>query len=142
MRAIRYAVVTVVCLGALWTLWYNSLFHVFWQFDHLEQRAKRRITGTQLQAWALNLLEQYPTTVTNDTPDVSDLGTNFPRQLLGLYHRTPYIRINQYTNFESYVLLMWGGGMIGHCGFEIGSTNFIGRGHAWQPGVYFWRDSH
>lgn len=142
MRAIHYTVVTVVCLGALWILWYNSIFNVYWQFDLLEQHAKTGITGDQLQSWALNLLERHPTTVTNTSPDISDLGANFPRQLLGLYHHPPYIQINKHTDTPTYVLVMWGGGMIGHRGFEIGATNFIGRGHAWQPGMYFWRDSH
>ena len=46
------------------------------------------------------------------------------------------------TNSPGSVMLMWGGGFIGHCGFEIGPTNFISYrdGHKWKDGVYFWTD--
>lgn len=115
----------------------------YWQFDHLEQNAKRRITAPQLQSWATSLLAQHPP----GHAKVADLGTNFPRQLLGLYHRPPGIIIYESRTNDSglempaYVRLTWGGGFIGHCGFEIGPTNFFSyvRGTKWSDGVYFWR---
>ena len=99
------------------------------------------ITPTQLQTWAVQLLA---ISHTNTAPKVSELGTNFPSQLLGFYHQPPYIQIQEaLTNSPGSVLLAWGGGLIGHCGFEIGPTNFVSyRDHkrAWQSGVYFWSD--
>lgn len=114
---------------------------IFYSFDHLERNARKVITPAALQAWATNLLAHPPAT---DTPKVSELGTNFPRQLLGLYHTPPYISIRHpSSNAPGSVFLMWGGGMIGHCGFEIGASNFLGfRGEQWQgyAGVNFWSD--
>jgi hypothetical protein len=139
MRPLRYGILIASSLGALW---YVLPFRVFWSFDHIEQHAKKVITAAELQAWATNLLTRYPT---NSTPRVSELGTNFPPQLLGLYRHSPYVQISEEesTNNPACVYLMWGGGMIGHCGFEIGETNFVSyRSHAraWQPGVYFWSE--
>lgn len=113
----------------------------FWSFDHIERHARNEITGSELQKWALNLMRQYPKG-TNLWP--SKMGTNFPAPLLGLYHAPPSIMVYETTtNYPASVLLMWGGGVIGHCGFEIGSTNLVCRrdnARAWQPGVYFWSE--
>jgi hypothetical protein len=107
-------------------------------FNNLERNAKRVITGTQLQTWAVGLLSAYPT---NSSPRVSELGTNFPPQLLSLYHRPPSIGVYQAdTNWGGHVQLLWGGGFIGVCGFDIGATNYVScyaHARAWQPGVYF-----
>ena len=140
MRALQI----IVVVGVLTTLYFIFIWptqRLFRSFDNLERNAKHVITGTQLQAWATDLLTTWPT---NATPRVSQMGTNFPAQLLGLYHNPPYIQIQQAdTNSPASVYLMWGGGMIGHCGFEIGPTNFVSyrsNARAWQPGVYFWND--
>src|SRR4051812_4419070 len=47
-------------------------------FDKLESDAHKVITGPELQAWALALLERYRATT---SLTVSQLGTNFPQQL-------------------------------------------------------------
>jgi hypothetical protein len=137
-RVLLYVVVSLIFLTGLW---YMLPFRVYRAFDHIEQRAKKRITANELQAWATNLLA-HP--LTNLNPSVSELGTNFPKQLRSLYRHPPYIQVNEATtNYPAYVYLMWGGGLIGHCGFEIGPTNYVSyRSHArtWQPGVYFWSD--
>ena len=117
---------------------------LIWSFDHLEQHAKRRITGLELQLWATNLIAHHSAGLVK----VSELGTNFPQQLLGLYHRPPDIMIYEPLTNDlgqiqpAFVTLFWGCGMIGHCGFEIGPTNFSGyrATKAWQGGVYFWKD--
>jgi hypothetical protein len=112
-----------------------------WQFSQLERNARRKITAAELQTWATNLFVAIPT---NASPTVSELGANFPPQLLRLYHRPPYIQIQEPTSAApASVFLMWGGGVIGHAGFEIGPTNFVSyrrNARAWQPGVYFWSD--
>jgi len=141
VRALRYGIVIVVCLGALW---YVLPFRVFWQFDHIEQHAKKVITGTQLQNWGSQILAEHPV-----PPGEylilrsSELRTPLPQSLLGLYRNPPTIFVYETTtNAPGYLMLMWGGGFIGHCGFEIGPTNFVGsRGkHKWQDGVYFWNE--
>jgi hypothetical protein len=114
-----------------------------WQYDHLEQNARKVITGPELQAWATNVLAQYPT---NDGPMESVLGTNFPQQLRGLdpKHGPGIVIYDGYTkdgntNSPRWISVHWGSGFLGHCGFEIGPTNFHGAGHEWQPGVYFYK---
>lgn len=110
-----------------------------WQFARLERNARKVITPTQLQDWAVNLIATKPT---NLTPSVSELATNFPAALLRLYYQPPYIRVQEVTTESpGSVLLMWGGGMIGNCGFEIGPTNFVSdrkTAREWQSGVFFW----
>ena len=139
MRALRY---TIILLVSLAVVWYVLPFRLFWSFDHIEQHARKVITGTELQEWAEKTLAQYP-----KPPDGyailrnSELATPLPRPLLGLYHNPPDIFVYETTtNSPGYVMLMWGGGMIGHCGFEIGPTNFVSNRakHKWQDGVYFW----
>jgi hypothetical protein len=113
-----------------------------WQFDHMEQNARKMITGAELQTWATDLLAHYPS---NTTLRVSELGTNFPQQLRRLAPKLgPGISIVERfdTNSPAWVRLYWGSGFLGASGFEIGPTNFAGfdpKGHAWQPGVYFYK---
>ena len=113
-----------------------------WQFDHLEKNAKKTITAAELQTWATNLLAQYPSNATASVRP-SELGTNFPERLLKLYHRPPSVFIFSPTADwpVPHLSITWGGGFIGHTGFEIGPTNFPGwRGtNIWAPGVYFFK---
>ena len=111
-------------------------------FDHLEQNARKVIAGSELQAWAVQVVAQYPAP-TNGYMDLrlSDLAAPLPKPLLGLYHRPPDVYVYETAKDDpGHVRLIWGGGLMGHCGFEIGPTNFVGRGHPWQPGVYFWSE--
>jgi hypothetical protein len=120
-----------------------------WQFDHLEQNARKKITGPELQTWATRLLDEYPTMQSNSLW-ASQLHTNFPPQLRGLAPRIgPHVFVLVYdddTNQPPFVNLSWGSGFLGASGFYVGRTNFtadaIGNNrtcHAWQPGVYFYR---
>lgn len=105
-------------------------------FDRLEDRAKKAITAAELQVWATSVLANPPA---SPNPRVSDFGTNFPKALLDLDEYKPYISIRPVADSSpGMVTLMWGSGFLGHCGFDIGDTNFA-RGDAWQPGVYFWK---
>lgn len=137
-------VVLVIMLCVLVVLYFTVVWPIqklFWSFDHLERNAKQVITAAQLQTWATGLLANAPT---NTTLKIKDLGTNFPAQLVGLFRRPPDIAIHQAdANQLSCVFLVWGGGLIGNCGFEIGQTNFVSHrpnARAWQPGVYFWSE--
>ena len=114
-----------------------------WQFEHLEQNARRVVTGAQLQAWANNLLARHPEP--NTSLKGSELGSDFPKQLLDLAPRLgPSICVYEKDD-NNYpvpcVHVYWGSGMLGARGFEIGPTNFVSiqPSHAWQPGVYFYR---
>jgi hypothetical protein len=115
-----------------------------WQFDHLECNARRVITGPELQRWATNLLA-HPPESTYSSIRMSQLGTNFPERLRGLAPKLgPHVFLYEAegTNSPAWVMIGWGSGFLGHCGFEIGPTNFVSRrpSRAWQPGVYFWND--
>jgi hypothetical protein len=111
-------------------------------FDHLESSVKAVITASELQVWATNLLAQYPTDASIINPAM--LGTNFPVQLLGISPVLgPYISIlhsqDDESNDTSCVIIDWGGGILGHAGFMVGSTNFSRiSDHKWQEGVYFY----
>jgi hypothetical protein len=136
----RKVIINLMWLAAIsLTLWYVLPFRLYWLFDRIERHAKKAISGAELQAWATNLLAHSSI---NTTPEVSELGTNFPRQLLRVFDEPPIIKIHEETtNSQANICLMWGGGIIGHCGFDIGATNFIGnRGNKWNDGVYFWSE--
>jgi hypothetical protein len=123
-----------MCLVAVWyVLWYVLPFRLSWSFNHIERNAKKVMSGAQLQSWAMNLIAQSST---NSTPRVSELGTNFPGQLLRVFDDPPFIKIHkETTNSPANICLLWGGGIIGHCGFDVGSTNFVSnRGHKWKDG--------
>ena len=116
-------------------------------FSHLEANAKRVAAGDDLQKWGRNLLREYPSPQL--CIDASRLGTNFPQQLLQLYHVPPtVVTYEPITNEQGLVVrpgfckIIWGGGVIGHCGLVIGETNFpnLMGWHEWQPGVYFWSE--
>jgi hypothetical protein len=135
------AVVLLVCVAAY-------LFEgckPVWQFDHLERNARKVIAGAELQTWATNLLAHPPESPYSSI-SMSQLGTNFPVRLRGLAPKLgPHVFLYEPdgTNSPGSVLVGWGSGFLGHCGFEIGPTNFVSgrRAHAWQPGVYFWNDN-
>jgi hypothetical protein len=116
------------------SLLFVSLAIYGWRVGHPEERARELITGAELQAWAANLMLQYPT---NAGFSISELGTNLPPQLLGLDCDYPNITITRGPIASSdQVVLRWR-----RYGFDIGSTNFVSRSYNarfWQPGVYFW----
>ena len=133
-------VILLVCAAAIW---FSPTCRLIRSFDHLEQNARKSITGSELQAWVVQVVAQYPAP-TNGYMRVrrSELIAALPKPLSDLYHNPPDIFVYETaTNSPGHVRLVWGGGMIGHCGFDIGPTNFISAGHRWQDGVYFWSDS-
>lgn len=120
-------------------------------FDTFEDRARNAVTGPELQAWATSLLARQPANSNRNGGqirlDVSGLGADFPKQLLELF---PGVSPRFYyeaggEDHPGWITIDWGGGRMGHTGFDIGATNFTDqpkkRGHAWQPGVYFWKEA-
>jgi len=123
-------------------VWFSPTCRIITSFDNFERNARKVITGPELAAWGNGLLQKYPT---NTTLRLRDLGTNFPPQLRTLVATELGPRIVVYeplTNQPPWVMVYWGSGFLGHCGFEIGSTNFTGSlaHHRWQDGVYSWND--
>lgn len=112
-------------------------------FANLERNARKVITAEQLQVWATNLVAVYQT---NDYPSFTpgDLGTNFPKQLLGLSPREPFVQVFPPSGPDSpgTVIVAWGAGATyGERGFIIGPPGLSGsqRANEWKPGVYFFR---
>lgn len=98
-----------------------------------EKYAKRAVTGDELQAWALKVLAD---------PENEKLKTNYPPQLRNLYSGSPpqvWVFNTNSTVSTPWVSLVWGH-VDWASGFEIGATNYVGTGHKWQEGVYFFYD--
>jgi hypothetical protein len=107
-----------------------------------EQRISKKIDVVVLQAWATNLLIQYPVGRTNYAGPFQ-----VPEYLTSVCPgRKPSVYIQGgYYGEESYVRVFWGGGGIGHWGLEIGTPTFIPRRSEetiteWKPGVCFFED--
>jgi hypothetical protein len=136
------ASITAIILVGITFLWFSPTCRIIRSFDNFERNARKVITGTELAAWANGVLVQYPT---NTTLYLRDLGTNLPPPLLKL---APELGPNfvvfapEDTNAPHWLLVRWGSGFLGSCGFEIGPTNFTGdrAHHRWQDGVYSFND--
>ena len=132
----------ILLVAAFLFVWFSPTCRIIRSFDNFERNAKKVITGPELAAWGNGLLQTY---TTNATPRLQDLGTNFPPQLRTLVAKELGPRIVVYeplTNQRPWVMVYWGSGFLGHCGFEIGPTNFTGSlaRHRWSDGVYSWND--
>jgi hypothetical protein len=134
-------ILTILVIGSA-LLWFSPSCRIIRSFDNFERNARKAITGPELAAWGNGVLATYPT---NTTLRLSDLGTNFPPQLRNLAPELgPNIEVYapENTNAPHWVMVYWGSGFLGHCGFEIGPTNFSGdrAHHRWQDGVYSFND--
>lgn len=146
ITALRIALIPLACIGGC----YFYLRYQWRQFDHLEERANKVITASELHTWATNLLAKYPTYSDSQR---YEMRTDYPTQLRPLCPSIgPLVSIfevnsnnagEDWTNYQTFVQLLWGGTPTGHGGFEIGPTNFVSylhpSAHAWAPGVYFYR---
>ncbi len=95
---------------------------------HLEANARNVVTGDELQAWATKVLAH---------PGDYSLRTNYPSALRRVHPlREPSTSICTNLDNPPFVTLEWNEVDI-EIGFEIGPTNFVGRGQKWQDGVYF-----
>jgi hypothetical protein len=136
------ASITAIFIIGLACVWFSPNCRIARSFDNFERNARKVITGPELAAWGNGILAQYPT---NATVHLRDLGTNFPPQLRKLAPELgPSIDVFRPddTNAAPWVLVFWGSGFLGHCGFEIGPSNFTGdrAHHRWQDGVYSFND--
>jgi hypothetical protein len=130
-------IIILALLAGLGVCIYTS-YRPVWQFDHLEQTARKTVTGPELQSWATNLLARHPE---YGGVRPSELGADFPKQLQVLAPKlgpVVYIQVPDDTNSPAYVQVTCGSGFLGAHGFEIGPTNFTGlrAKRLWQPGVY------
>lgn len=134
-------IIPVLLIAALGGCVYKACKPV-WQYDHIEQNARKVITAAELQNWAGKVLVDYPQ---GTSFWASEMGTNFPAQLRSLAPRLgPHISVHHYdeTNQPPYVSIYWGSGFLGASGFYIGRSNFVIGGdgiHEWRPGVYFYK---
>jgi hypothetical protein len=126
----------------------GTLFH-WWQFDHLEDRAKRIVTATELQAWATSVLAEFPT---YSPQQAHQLRTNFPAKLRPLckgFGFACWVSVVSFKeepavsrDYPDFVNIIWSMKPSGDAAFEIGPTNFASGhsgAHMWAPGVYFYR---
>jgi hypothetical protein len=124
-------------------LWYILPFRIFWRFDHIEQHVKKQMSATELQQWALQVMALHPVAADSEQVRIANLPVPLPKPLSNVWRHLPDIYIfNPDTNATpAYMSLTWGGGFIGHCGIEIGPTNFVSfrSEDKWQDGVYFWK---
>ncbi|SRR6266436_282368 len=135
-------IITILLIGVA-CVWFSPTCTIIRSFDNFERNARKAITAPELAAWGNAVLAQYPT---NTTLHLRDLGTNFPPQLgkLAAPELGPriYVQVPEDTNATHWLLVCWGSGFLGSCGFEIGPTNFTGdrAHHRWQDGVYSFND--
>lgn len=133
-------VIAIILIGFA-CIWFSPTCRITRSFDNFERNVRKVITGPELAAWGNGILANYPT---NTTLYLRDLGTNFPPQLRKLAPELgPFIDVYAGdTNTPPWVMVFWGSGFLGHCGFEIGPTNFMGERakHRWQDGVYSFND--
>lgn len=146
MRALRdgfliaLGFIAIVILVGCWPTW--QLYH---SFDRIEGKLKTRITPEEIRSWGTNVLEEKRPGFSS----YEELRTNLPASLRGVFKHPPRVVINESPTNENgqvehrWLTVWWGSGLLGHCGLEIGSTNFLGSskgGDEWAQGVYFWKD--
>jgi hypothetical protein len=99
-----------------------------------EAWARRKVTGDDLQAWALQL---------SADPENKVLKTNYPAELRNMYPGDlPIVMVSNTNVRPTSVCLAWGH-IDWMAGFAIGPTNFVCgnlNAHEWQPGVYWFHD--
>jgi hypothetical protein len=135
MRVRITSLILLLAIGGCGYVCYKPV----WQFDHLERNARKVVNPAQLQAWTVSLLASHPP---NGRVLLSEVGTNFPSQLLRLAPAIgPDIRVHcdlENTNQQPYVQISWGSGFLGAHSFFVGRTNFTPYlTNRWSPGVYF-----
>ena len=131
--------VAMVILVGCWPTW-----QLYRSFDRIEEKLKARITPEEIRRWGTNVLEENR----SGFASYEELPTNMPDSLLRVFKHPPYVVINESPTNENgqvkhrWLTVWWGSGLLGHCGLEIGSTNFLGArvGDEWAGGVYFWKD--
>ena len=99
-------------------------------------RARKNTDPSELQRWAADLLRRYP-------PDATNYSGPFtlPQGVADVWDDPPHVSlIESGPAHEAHVRLLWGSGPLGHWGFWLGSTNFMGPGTMWRPGVFWWRE--
>ena len=152
-REYKEYIVFLVVIILLPVLMIGGCRYQDWKFDHLEERARQAITAEELQAWATNILAQYPS---YSASQLHDLQTNFPPKLSAVCRGSSaacWVGLQSYeepgsdssspTNLHpDHVMIIWSAKPSGDAAFEIGPTNFVcprPEAHEWAPGVYFYK---
>jgi hypothetical protein len=117
----------------------GGCYYKWWQFDHIEDRARRAITAAELQTWATNVLAQAPS---YSPSEFHQLRTNYPAKLRSVCRGPGVCWISVPDPESDYLMIIWSMKPSGDAAFEIGGTNFVSahpKARAWAPGVYFYR---
>ena len=138
--------------------WWRSMTDYNYIADRCERKIERRCDPRVLQSWATNLIMRVSLGETNsrvdlvgkavsvDLPNGNSMRVTLPQGLDGIWRHRPAVVLREARGGEeAYVLLLWGGGMLGHWGMSIGSPSFVPaqwdrQGRQWKPGIYFWRE--
>jgi len=105
--------------------------------DAFQRKLRQEINMPEVLSWV-------EVTMQRTKEDLRILShTEFPRSLMkGSFRGPDGIRvIADKSSGQPHAELIWGTTMAGSWGLMIGSSNFVGSGTEWQPGVYFrvWR---
>lgn len=129
------ALAALLCgIGYLWVA-----CRPVWEFDRLETNAQKAISPEELEAWAMELMSRYPD---GHWFKRSELSNNIPPKLLALAPRvgpSVYIYPAEKDDKGERIRVYWGSGFLGAKGFSIGTTNYVGNGTLWKPGIYFYK---
>jgi hypothetical protein len=131
---IQMAIGVAVVLTAY--LWIRSHWDPHYIARRCETHARQSTNPAELQRWAADLLRRYP-------PDTTNYSGPFdlPGGVAKIWDHPPHVSLVESGPVEeAHVRLLWGSGLLGHWGFRLGSTNFVGLGKMWAPGVFWWRE--
>lgn len=138
----------VVGVLGYWVYGFYVFFRIESQFNSIAPRLSKQVTGDQLQAWAQAVLTS-PQAVSQFSTNslyserLSKLEPPPPEPVLKIFRHYPsFMAFRADEQSAPFVVLLWGSGVLGRYGIEIGPTNFTGqRGRTnWQAGIYYWRD--
>jgi hypothetical protein len=130
MRTRKLILIGFVCLFVVLFWYWRSYITYDGEVSHFEAKVRQKVDPAQLQAWALDLLQQYSSS-NNNYIHV------FPAYIKDLSSR----HYSGVVSPQGYVHISWSGLGDGW-GLDIGPTNFDGAGtgkEMWRPGIYFWR---
>lgn len=117
----------VITCGIYFVIWLRTEANPYWNAEHSRMRIEKNIDPAMLQAWATNLLRQYPPSETNYV----NYGGRVPLPdgLSSVWkHGGPHVIVrNGSQGEEPYVCLGWGSAMLGSWGLAIGSPTFVLR---------------
>jgi hypothetical protein len=139
-RYIILPCIALLALGVGLSAYFRSRKDPVRDFRQVGREAKKAVNCVEVQSWATNLLTQSAKTT---NINLSDLGTNYPSSLRGLYTNVfCFITVlkpnSEYPNIVPSVRISWGTMKLGHAYLKIGPPGYeVAGGAKWHDGVYF-----